>query len=152
MLTKTEKECMVEQPSMTTTIVKATNNILTEVGGHVQAHDMLAACDETGVSQKGFAAIRKTIHRGMKIVNPQLKLGAVPNSHQVSKVRTEYNANLGKYIGEYKSLHMELPDAPSSKKSKTIDGEKSKKIKLSEKTHYLLTWRWFNKTWFVSIT
>lgn len=60
-----------------------TNHYLNKIGEELGSEAILAACDMTGVSHKGYGEIFKTIKGRVQLVDKRLKPTFLPNPHKV---------------------------------------------------------------------
>lgn len=82
-LSRREAHVLVENPKLTTAVIRANNECLASLGSQVGPQEILAACDRSGVSHKGYASIYKTMKHSLRSVNPKLSFKCLPNPHKV---------------------------------------------------------------------
>lgn len=75
---------MMAAPKLRGTTTEIANDALKSIRCEVGPHEILAVCDRSGISHKGYTAIYKTSRTGLRHVDPKLTQHLLPNPHQVS--------------------------------------------------------------------
>lgn len=83
LLSQGEKVALVSNPNSTFVATQMANYYLDKIGKDLGTEAILAACDMTGVSQKGYGEIYKTIKGRVQLVDKRLKPTFLPNPHKV---------------------------------------------------------------------
>ena len=131
-LTRHEGLTLATQPSMEHVKRKIASNVLKAIGKRVGPSNILAACDQAGVSYRGYGAIYQAVKAPVRDLTKDAKSNILPSPYHVRRLRQELNANLPQFIGQYYHAEgrMELPAV--SKKTKKSE-EQRKEVVLDEK-------------------
>jgi predicted nucleic acid-binding Zn-ribbon protein len=78
-----ETVALVSNPRNSFAATRMTNYYLERIGKELGTEAVLAACDMTGVSQKGYGEIYKTVKGRVQLVDKRLKATFLPNPHKV---------------------------------------------------------------------
>lgn len=78
-----ETVALVSNPRNSFAATRMTNYYLERIGKELGTEAVLAACDMTGVSQKGYGEIYKTVKGRVQLVDKRLKGTFLPNPHKV---------------------------------------------------------------------
>lgn len=111
---------------------KIANNVLKSIGDSVGPDKILAACDQAGVSHRGYGAIYKAVKGPIERLNKDIKANILPIPYHVKLLRKELNANLPQFVGEYYHVQGRMTLPTTSKKTKKTD-EIRKDVVLTEK-------------------
>ena len=131
-LSRHEGMALASHPAMGHVETKIANNVLKSIGKRVGADKILAACDQVGVSHRGYGAIYKAVRGPIAVLNKDIKASILPSPYHVKLLRQEMNANLPQFIGEYYHVEGRLELPTTSKKSKKSDNIR-KDVVLTEK-------------------
>ena len=82
MLSKDEVGALVEQPRMGFAATRIANNVLQKISEELGPDAILAACDQAGVSHRGYGHIYKTMKGRISLVNKDLKANFMPKPHK----------------------------------------------------------------------
>jgi hypothetical protein len=96
-----EAATLIDQPRMSQATASVAKDVLKKIGETVGPNTMLAACDGTGVTHKGYAAIYKTLKNRIGLIAPAQSSAILPAPHRLASLRKEMNAKLPQFIGEY---------------------------------------------------
>jgi len=100
-LSKGEASALMSQPKMNDAKNHVVRDVFKKIGDSIGPEAMLAACDGSGVSQRGYGAIYRMLKNRIGIVSPGLKAKILPAPHRLAGLRKDMNAKLPQFIGEY---------------------------------------------------
>jgi hypothetical protein len=115
LLSQTEVSVICEDPKLESVGVNMTNKYLNKIGERVRPCDVLETCDRNGITHNGYEAIYKRFKGAARVAGRGLRIGCLPNPHQVSLARSMLNLKLTEYVGEYYSLNETLVVPASAK-------------------------------------
>ena len=93
------------------------NYYLNKVGEKVGTRFVLQTCDESGIMQAWYNSFYKKIKGGIQSAGKGLRLGCLPNPHQVQALLKELNMNLADLVGQPMFISNTYEVAPSTKKN-----------------------------------
>jgi len=82
-LSQGETLALVSNPRSSFAATRMTNYYLDKIGMELGTEAILAACDMTGVSQRGYGEIYKSIKGCVQLVDKRLRPNFLPNLHKV---------------------------------------------------------------------
>lgn len=83
MLSKTEATAILDTPKFNSVANQLVEDTLKKIGSTVSPEAVLAACDMTGVSHRGYGEIFKTLKGRIGLVNKKFKSTILPKPYQV---------------------------------------------------------------------
>jgi len=115
LLSKTEVNSLLESPKLSHVGTRMVNHYLEKIGKSMGPENILETCDRNGITHSGYGAIYKNFRSAVKRVGKGIRVGCLPNPHQVSKLRQELNSKLEDMIGQYYHIENTLVIPPSAK-------------------------------------
>jgi hypothetical protein len=131
-LSRHESLTLATHPAMGHVETKIANKVLKSIGDSVGPDKILAACDQAGVSHRGYGAIYKAVKGPIELLNKDIKAKILPNPYQVKLLRKELNANLPQFVGEYYHIEGRMTLPTTSKTTKKCD-DRPKDVVLNDK-------------------
>ena len=131
-LSRHEGVALASQPAMAHVQSDIAKNVLKSIGKSIGPDKILAACDQAGVSHRGYGALYKSVKAPIAGLNKGVSGSILPSPYHVKLLRQELNANLPQYIGEYYHAEGRLTLPASSKKNKKSE-DMVKEVVLTEK-------------------
>jgi len=95
--------------------VRMFNHYLQQIGSKIGPATILETCDKNGITLQGYDAIYKDFKGVVKATRPGVRVGCLPNPHQLSLLRQQMNSRLEDLIGSYSHIDNTLLIPPSSK-------------------------------------
>jgi hypothetical protein len=83
MLSRNEALALGTMPILSFVGRRMANHYLEKIGAEIDTESILAACDMTGVSQRGYGQIYKTIKGRVGLVDKDLKANFLPTPNKV---------------------------------------------------------------------
>ena len=84
MLSRQERRSLLDSPRFQFVATEIANDTIGKIGASIDAEAILAACDESGVFQRGYGLIVKTVKNRISLADKKLKgRGLLPNPFQV---------------------------------------------------------------------
>lgn len=117
LLSRTEVGTLMTLPAFKTVGVRMANFYLNKIGEKVGTRSVLQTCDESGITQAGYNSFYKKFKGGIRSAGKGLRLGCLPNPHQVQLLRKELNMNLEDLVGQPMFISNTYEVAPSTKKN-----------------------------------
>jgi hypothetical protein len=97
------------------------NFYLDKIGENVGANEICETMDRNGITKPGYAAVYKQFKGATRVAGRGLRVGCLPNPHQISLARSMFNLKLSEYVGKYYSIVSTLEVTPPPKsKSKDL--------------------------------
>lgn len=111
---------MLNSSALKSVGIDVANQYLDKIGARVGAHEILAMCDISGITQQGYASIYKQFRGGAKAASKGIRIGCLPKPYHVSLLQKQMNSKLIDFVGEYYSINnsLEILQDPKSKKRK----------------------------------
>lgn len=121
LLSETEVTSMCESSKLSAVGIRMANFYLDKIGENVGANEICETMDRNGITQAGYAAVYKQFKGATRAAGRGLRIGCLPNPHQISLARSMLNLKLSEYVGKYYSIVSTLEVTPPPKsKSKDL--------------------------------
>jgi hypothetical protein len=117
LLSETEVTSMCESSKLSAVGIRMANFYLEKIGENVGANEICETMDRNGITQASYAAVYKQFKGATRAAGRGLRVGCLPNPHQISLARSMLNLKLSEYVGKYYSIvsTVEVTPPPKSK-------------------------------------
>jgi len=115
LLSEIELTSMCESSKLSAVGIRMANFYLDKIGENVGANEICETMDRNGITQVGYVAVYKQFKGATRAAGRGLRIGCLPNPHQISLARSMLNLKLSEYVGKYYSIVSTLEVTPPPK-------------------------------------